>query len=209
MITRIKQCFSSRKIWIRFLVSVCFFFALFFIVVVASYIILPEGVLKSKNPLANFDTSRNIAISTLQIFSYNLLSVLAIIFASLFSFSNRNDSFLSYGYLALGVQFTINAVVLGTWSFSATNLAAPDLHVRLLRTFDIFHRSGLWEMMGQLMIACALARISFIRTNGKSVEHRPFRDIRVSNIEIATILLGLLLMLIGAMIESHAIINQA
>lgn len=67
-------------------------------------------------------------------------------------------------------------------------MAAPDLGARLLRTLDIFHRAGLWEMMGQLVIACALARISFVRTCGKEVQSRAFRAIRISKVESAALI---------------------
>ena len=74
--------------------------------------------------------------------------------------------------------------------------------------FNIIHHSALWEMMGQLVITCALARISFVRTNGKIVESSPFRNIRLSKTEVIAIIIGLLLMITGALIESYAIINN-
>ncbi|WP_217809360.1 hypothetical protein [Enterococcus sp. 3H8_DIV0648] len=182
------------------------FLLLFFSVASVSYFLLPEGILKETNPLSNFSTSTDLIESTIQIFLYNSISVIVMSFASLFAFSNRNDSFLSYGYLGLSTQFLINGIILGTWSFSVTNQAAPSLTMRLLRTFDLFHRSGLWEMIGQLLIVAALARISFIRSNRKEIENTPFKEIRLSKAECLTIVSGLVLMFLGAFIESYAII---
>ena len=208
MVLKIKKCFSDKRMLFRLLASICLFFALFFLFAVISYMVLPEGILKAENPMSNFSTSNNLFLSAVQIFSYNLISIVVIAFGSLFAFSNRNDSFLSYGYVALGTQFSINAIVVGTWSFSATNFAAPGLSTRLINMFDILHRSGLWEMMGQLIITCALARIAFVKTNGKITESSPFKDIQLSRTEIFAIVIGLLLMIIGAFIESYTIINN-
>ncbi|MBO0410160.1 hypothetical protein JZO81_03790 [Enterococcus hulanensis] len=206
MILRYKKMFSDKRIYIRILVSLITFLLLFFSVASVSYFLLPEGILKETNPLSNFSTSTDLIESTIQIFLYNSISVIVMSFASLFAFSNRNDSFLSYGYLGLSTQFLINGIILGTWSFSVTNQAAPSLTMRLLRTFDLFHRSGLWEMIGQLLIVAALARISFIRSNRKEIENTPFKEIRLSKAECLTIVSGLVLMFLGAFIESYAII---
>lgn len=208
MILQYKKMFSDKRVYIRIMVSLITFLLLFFSVVIVSYFFLPDGILKGKNPLSDFSTSSRLIESTLQIFFYNSISVIVLCFASLFAFSNRNESFLSYGYLGLGTQFLINGIILGTWSFSVTNQAVPVLTMRILRTFDIFHRSGLWEMVGQLLVVCALARISFIRSNGKIIETSPLKEIRLTKVEGITIVVGLLLMFLGAFIESYAIINN-
>lgn len=206
---KLKKYFSDRQLSTRLLIATVFFFSLFLVVTLVSYFLLPEGILKDKNPISDFRTSPDIITSTLQIFFYNLLSVAVIIIGSLFAFGNRNNSYISYGYMALGVQFTINAVTLGTWSFSAAKISAPVLSTRLLQTFDIFHRSGLWEMAGQLIVTCALARISFVRTYKKQVETKPIRSIRLTKSELIAIAVGLLLMFIGALIEGIAIVTES
>lgn len=75
---------SSNSIKQRVLFSMLLFLALFLGVVVISYFFLPEGLLKSKNPLQNWVTSNNTFTPTLQIFFYNMLSVLVIVLGSLF-----------------------------------------------------------------------------------------------------------------------------
>jgi hypothetical protein len=86
--------------------------------------------------------------------------------------------------------------------------AAPDLSGRLFRTFEIWHRAGLWEMTGQIIIVCALADIAIIKTKGKEAIYSKLKDIKISKKEIAVALLGISFMILGAMIESFAIINE-
>ncbi len=145
---KIKMLFSDERLSVRLAIAFIVFFALFFIATIASYALLPDGALTAKNSLSDFDLSNDIGTSAVQIFSWNLLSVLVMGLASLFAFANRNGTYLSYGYLGLGVQFIINAITLGTWSFTATAMAAPGLSARLFRAVDIFHRAGPWEMQG-------------------------------------------------------------
>ncbi len=203
---KIKLLFSDRRISVRLAVAFIIFFALFFVATIVSYVLLPDGALIAKNSLSNIHLSNDIVTSAVQILSWNFLGVLVMALASLFAFANRNGSYLSYGYVGLGVQFLINAITLGTWSFTATAMAAPALGARLFRAVDIFHRAGPWEMTGQLLIVCALARIPIIRTCGKAVEHRPLKSVRLTKAEIAGIAVGLLFMVNGALIESHSII---
>jgi hypothetical protein len=97
-------------------------------------------------------------------------------------------------------------VVLGTWSFSMAGPAVP-LWDRVLRTFDLAHRAGLWEMTGQMLIACAAARIALIRTSGKTTVTRSLRAVRLTRAEGLTLVSGLALMLAGAFVESRAILS--
>ncbi len=205
---KIKLLFSDRRISVRMVVAFIIFFALFFVATIVSYVLLPDGALIAKNSLSNINLSNDIVTSAVQIFSWNFLGLLVMALASLFAFANRNGSYLSYGYVGLGVQFLLNAITLGTWSFTATAMAAPALGARLLRAVDILHRAGPWEMAGQLLIVCALSRISIIRTCGKDIERRPFKSIRLTKAEISGIVMGLLFMAGAALIEGHSIIAQ-
>lgn len=50
------------------------FLIIFYVSMISSYIILPEGILRGKHPIVNLlEFSPNIWISTLRIFSYNLI----------------------------------------------------------------------------------------------------------------------------------------
>ena len=91
MIVKMKKCLCDKRMLVRLLVAICLFFALFYLLTVISYMVLPEGVLKAKNPLSNFSTSSNLFSSTIKIFSYNLISIAVIAVGSLFAFSNIDD----------------------------------------------------------------------------------------------------------------------
>ena len=78
---------------------------------------------------------------------------------------------------------------------------------RIVGTFDIFNRSGIWEMSGQLFILCATINIALNITDGKKTTKRNWKKIKLSNQEIILFCLGLLLMITGAIIESYKIIN--
>lgn len=196
---------ASTALKERILWTVAAFMTLFFACVVLSYYFLPEGILKGKNPLQNWETSKNVAVSTLQIFSFNLISVLVIVSAGLFGQKKtHHKNYLSIGYVAFFALICLNGIVLGTWSFSVETVPVP-LFARFLRTFDLVHRAGLWEMLGQLLITCAAAHTSIILTNGKNTETKSLRNIRLLKSEQLVVALGVILMIVGAVVESIAI----
>lgn len=198
---------TSNNVTLRIITTYIGFLIFFFTFTIVSYYLLPQSLLQNKHPLQNWDTSATLVISSLQILSYNLLSVVVILFANTFSWRrNKEDCFMPLGYLAFFAQITINAVVLGTWSFSIVTEAVPLLY-RLIGTFDILHRAGLWEMSGQLFILCATTNISLIITDGKETRTKNWTTIKLSKHEIIVIGIGFILMIIGAFIESYGIIN--
>jgi len=203
----LQQKLTSNNLKERLIFAILLFLILFFCIVAISYLLLPEGILKSKNPLSNWETSDNTVILTLQIFFYNMLSVIVIVLGSLLSYKKESEiRYLSFGYLAFFMQVCINGVVLGTWSFSMANEAAPFLN-RITGIFDLAHRAGIWEMIGQLFVTCSLAQISMIMTSGKTTIKRKIKDIHLKNSEKLILITGFALMLVGAIIESIAINN--
>lgn len=191
---------KERIVW-----TVIVFLSLFFICVIVSYYFLPEGILKNKNPLHKWDTSNNVFLSTLQIFGFNLISVLVIIVAGLFGQKKPyHKQYLSIGYVAFFALICLNGITLGTWSFSVESTSVP-LFARFLRTFDIVHRAGIWEMFGQLLITCATAHISIVLTNGNETNTKNIRSIHLLKIEQMAVVLGIVMMIIGAIVESIAI----
>lgn len=201
----LRQKLSSNNLKERLCFTILLFIILFFSVITISYFLLPEGILKNKNPLQNWETSDNTIILTMQIFFYNMLSVFMIGFASLFGEKKESEvNYLSVGYLGLFSQICINGIVVGTWSFSLGGEAIPFLN-RITRVFDLAHRAGLWEMTGQLFITCSLAHISTVLTSGKDTTTRKIRDIYLKKDETLILVIGFALMLVGAVIESIAI----
>jgi hypothetical protein len=206
MVRYFRQKLSGDSLKDRLLFAFLLFCILFFGMMLASYFLLPEGLLKNKNPLQSWETSDNAAVLALQIFSFNMLSVSLILLASLFGGKKASEAnYFSVGYVAFFTQIALNGVVLGTWSFSVESQAVPLLS-RVIRTFDLMHRAGLWEMMGQMFIACSSARIAIVRTSGKTSQTSKLRDIRLTSAERRTLVLGLMLMLAGAIVESFAIV---
>ncbi|NLE13477.1 MAG: hypothetical protein GX628_07350 [Clostridiales bacterium] len=204
----LRKKLSSNRLSERIIWAAVMFFAMFFGIMLASYFLLPEGLLKNKNPLQSWNTSDSALILALQIFLYNLLSVLIIILASLFARKKSSEAdYLSVGYMAYYTLISINSIVLGTWSFSVETEAVPLID-RVAGTFDIIHRAGLWEMTGQLLITCAIAHISVVRSSGSDTIKRNIREIRLANSEKAALLIGIGFMLIGAFVESISINNM-
>ncbi len=196
---------SSQKLVHRVIYTTSLFLVLFVSITIISYFFLPEELLKSKNPLHNWENSNNTLLLIFQIFFYNMLSVAVIAIGSLFGQKKELEAnYLSVGYLAFFVLISQNAVVLGTWSFSVVS-AAPSLFHRLIGSFDLLHRAGLWEMFGQLLITCSLAHIATIRSSGRKTVTRKLREIRLCRNEKLVLLTGFAFMLTGAIIEAISI----
>lgn len=196
---------SSNSMKERICWAAILFLLLFFGLTIISYFFLPEGLLKNKNPLQSWETSDNTIVLALQIFFYNLLSVLVIVLGSLFGTKKEwETNYFSLGYLAFFTMICINGAVLGTWSFSVESEPVP-LPGRILRTFDLAHRAGLWEMTGQLLITCSIAHIATVLTSGKNTIVKKIRDIRLLRPERTALIIGITLILIGAVVESTSI----
>jgi hypothetical protein len=207
MFSFFRKNLASENVYLRIATTCFLFVVVFFTITTISYFLLPEGILRSKNPAQNWDTSNNLLASTLQIFLFNQLSVVVILFGNTFSSRKKSEQdYVSLGYLAFFTQISINAVTLGTWSFSVTTEAVPLLD-RIIGTFDILHRGGLWEMSGQLLILCATAKISMIMTDGKKTSVRSWREVSFSKQEVFIFGGGVIFMLIGAFVESLSIMS--
>ena len=207
MLSIIKNQLASDKISVRIITTYIIFIILFFGVTILSYYLLPEELLKNKHPLHNWNTSSLIWVSTLQIFGFNLFSVLILQIGNLFAARiDQSEKFLPYGYYGFFTLIIFNALVLGTWSFSVEHEALPLLG-RICRTFDIFNRAGLWEMTGQLFTVCATAKAAIVVMDGKSTVSKKLHEIRLEKMEVFTLIFGIVLLLIGAFIESNAIMK--
>ncbi len=201
----IKAKLTSDDVRVRVGTAALLFLFLFFGLTVISYFLLPQGILKNKHPLQQWETSSNTLNLVLQIFFYNLLSVLVILAGNLFASKKESESrYFPTGYTAFFLLVCINGIVLGTWSFSVESEAVPLLD-RILRTFDLVHRAGLWEMTGQLFAGTSTARIAIVRTSGGETLTGKFNDIRLQKSEKITLALGIVFILVGALVESIAI----
>ncbi len=207
MVQIIKEGMVSDKISQRVLWLTIVFFIAFFGITILSYYFLPEGFLLRKNGISDFKTSENFFLCVAQIFLYNMLSVAFIFFGSAFAQKKDGEkAYRSYGQVGFFVFILLNAVTLGTWSFTVNTNSVP-LVSRILRTFDIVHNAGLLEMYGQLLITSALTTKYLVMTEGRSTTTRKIMEIQFSRAEFITILCGFGLMFAGALVESRAIIG--
>lgn len=207
MIPEIKEKMISEKLSTRILWLTIAFVVIFYGVTIFSYFLLPDGFLLKKNNVTNFKTSENFIICAVQIFSYNMISIAVIIFGSLFAHKKEGEKgYKSYGCLGFFVFIILNAITLGTWSFTVNTNSVP-LMERIIRTFDIMQNAGLLEMYGQLLITSALMTKYLVMTEGKNTTTRRLKDLKIETSEIITFICGLLLMFAGALIESNAIVS--
>lgn len=203
----IRKKLTSDKLFERIITLTIIFLLLFFGVTILSYYLLPEGFLLNKNNGTNFNTSTNIIICTLQIFAWNMISVVAIFIGSLFSKKNNDQQqYLSLSYLVFIVLILLSAITLGTWSFSFKTESVPLLE-RIISMFHITERAGLVELYGMLLITCSLANKSLVMSIKNKTITKKMKDIKWNKKEIICAVCGMLLMLIAAFIESKSIIG--
>ncbi len=207
MIFKIKEKMISEKVSIRTLWLTIVFVVVFFGITILSYYLLPDGFLLKKNSIADFKTSENSFICGIQIFMYNMLSIVFIVFGSLFAQKKEGEKYYkTYGYLGFLVCISLDAITLGTWSFTVNENSVP-LMDRIIRTFDIIHNAGLLEMYGQLLITSAFATKYLVMMEGKKTTTRKITDLRIEKMEIITLICGFMLMLVGALVEGYAIVH--
>ena len=203
----IREKLTSDKLFERIITLTIIFLLVFFGVTILSYYLLPEGFLLNKNNGTNFNTSTNIIICTLQIFAWNMISVVAIFIGSLFSKKNNDQQqYLSLSYLVFIVLILLSAITLGTWSFSFKTEPVPLLE-RIISMFNITERAGLVELYGMLLITCSLANKSLVMSIKNKTITKKMKDIKWNKKEIICAVCGMLLMLIAAFIESKSIIG--
>jgi len=62
-------------------------------------------------------------------------------------------------------------------------------------------------MTGQLFTVCATAKAAIVVMDGKSTVSKKLHEIRLEKVEVFTLIFGIVLLLIGAFIESNAIMK--
>ena len=207
MMRKVKEGMISDKVSERIVWLSVLFVIVFFGTTTLSFFLLPEGFLLNKNRISDFQTSENLFLCAVQIFLYNMLSVAFIFFGSAFTRKKEGEkAYRSYGQLGFFVFVLLDAVTLGTWSFTANANSVPLID-RIFRTFDIVHNAGLLEMYGQLLITGALATKYLVMTEGRRTSTRSIRTIPISRSEILALVCGFFLMFAGALVESRAMIG--
>lgn len=207
MIKFIRKKLYSDNVWSRIAMLIYIFCFAFFGVTIISYYLLPKGFLSNQSNMKDFETSTSLLVCTLQIFFFNMISVLCILVASIFS-RKKGEIYVSSGYYCFVLFVIINAITLGTGSFSEV-VVDVALFERIISMFHITKHAGLVEMLGQVLIACSLANKSLVMTDGKQTTTRKLKEINYTKTEIAVFAFGLLIMFLGALIESNTIIKMS
>jgi hypothetical protein len=187
-----------------------FSFLIFISVTILSYFLLPYAFFRGIHPIiSRLEFSPNIWILTLQIFGYNLIATSLIIGANLIAqkFRILNKKFIPMGYISFTGLTIMVALYLGTWSFEVVT-EAPPLYLRLVSTFDVFHRSGLLELSAYLLAAAVSFKFTLWYSDGKKIiKSKNLRDIKLSISEKIIFILVFVLLFCSAFIESYRIIQ--
>lgn len=207
MIKFIRKKLYSDNVWSRIAMLICIVCFAFIGVTIISYYLLPKGFLLNLSNMKDFETSTSLLVCTLQIFFFNMISVLCILVASIFSIK-KGEIYVSSGYYCFILFVIINAITLGTGSFSEV-VVDVALFERIISMFHITKHAGLVEILGQVLIACSLANNSLVMTDGKQTTTRKLKEINYTKTEIAVFAFGLIIMFLGALIESNTIIKMS
>ncbi len=136
-----------------------------------------------------------------------MISVLAIFIGCFFARKRKdNEEYISSSYWIYFVIVSLAGVTLGTWSFTGNTTSVP-IFSRIIDMFNILEHAGLVELYGQLLITCALSNKYLIMTYKSKTTTRNIKEVKWAKSEIICLFLGVLLMLIGAFIESNAILG--
>ncbi|MBN1921161.1 MAG: stage II sporulation protein M [Anaerolineae bacterium] len=186
------------------------FFGILIPVLIASYALLPEGILRGKHPfISQLELAPTLLTSTLQIFGYNLVPITLIVAANLIAQKSKivPEKFVPLGYSAFWMITLIFALYTGTWSFEVVT-AAPPLHERLLRMFNLTQRSGLLELSAYLLAAAASFKATLWFSDGKQIVRslKP-RELHLTRAEIGVLIFAIVLLFCAALIESRSILQ--
>jgi len=207
---RIIDGVTDESVWKRAGWMYVSFFLVFEPVIVLSYYLLAEAMLRGKHPIiSGLEFSPRRWVSTLQIFGYNLIPTFLIIGSSLLAQQSRQsrDRFVPIGYTAFWGLTVMFGVIVGTWSFDVIT-AAPPLLDRIARLFDVVHHAGLLEFSAYLLAAVTAYRFTLWYSDRKSIiRTRRWREVRLEGSEKILLGLSFVLLLRAALVESYGIIQ--
>lgn len=200
-----KKLLFTEGLLTRFFAFLLTFWVLFVTTIVISHLSLPEGLLLGKTTGGNLELSSNFFVSTLQILTYNLISIICIVIGSLFARrKNEKDVYHSYGANVLIVLAVLFGLVLGTNSFGI-QVENVSLLYKILGLFDVTQRSAIWEITSIIMMTSVFSNKSLVFTTGKKTTTIKWKQLFFSKLEIGFIIVSLLFLVVGAIVESTAI----
>jgi hypothetical protein len=158
----IKRFLLHDKLLIRYGVLLGMVLAVFLSIWTLSYLFLPEGILRGRL-VGQVLTGQGLAggsvwLEWLQIFTINLVVMLLLVVApNLF----RTNGGYPFGYITVTLLVVVNAITLGTNSFSFS------LGGKIPPSVIIFGSSGLYEIIAFVLAAASTISISKFHLVGK------------------------------------------
>ncbi len=158
----LRRYLLHEKLFVRFASLWAMVFFTFILTWTLSYFFLPEGVLRGKNlafVLAGDDLAGgSVWLEGVRIFAINLsVMVLLVIGPNLL----RDEKGYPLGYMSATVVSLIYAVVLGTDSFTLSQGG------KIAPTWEIFTRSGIYEITAYILAATATYGLSRYQLQGQ------------------------------------------
>lgn len=212
LIKWITKWITDDRIYIRVVSMYISFFLTYYVALVGSYFLLPEGIFRGKHPIiSRIELSDNPYVLTFQIFSYNLVPSFLIIGANLLAQQSKlvKEKSIPIGYTAFFSLTVLFGMITGTWSFDVVT-AAPSLGSRVFRLLDIAHNSGLLEFSGYLLLAVTSFRFTLWYSDRKKIiRSRSWKEVELPTFEKVIFASGFVILLIAALVEAQGIIQTA
>jgi hypothetical protein len=191
----------DRNVFKRFMWMWVLSFSIFFLAWVASYQVLPQGVLRGKLPGTwLFGEDVDVVSTFLKILLFNFL-----IGGIVFSLCNLfRVGKVPLGYVAVWLQIFVFGVLKGTNSFIYP-------YETMLASFIGFLRTGLWEFTAYILMTCSTVNFAIYRQeswiSSKVTKIGQWNDVKLSKVEKSTYSVGAIILLLSAFLEALAIFN--
>lgn len=173
--------------------------AIFFLTWVASYLFLPQAILRAKLPtMWIYGVDVDVPSTFLKIFAFNFL--IGGVILTLGNLMRVGD--VPLGYVAVWGQIFLFGILKGTNSFVYPYETQWASLIGFLRT-------GLWEFTAYILMTCSTIEFEMYRQeswiSSKLTKIRKRSEIRLTRREQLAFLLGTLILLLSAFLESLAI----
>lgn len=195
LLTHEKVFVRAGSLWI-----LCFTFLT--IVWFVSYYFLPYGILKGVIPSANLPLGNTFLSTFLTIFLFNLIAACGFtVAANLLSVKS-----VPLGILYPMVQTCLFGIFLGTDSFGISHGG------RLFPSISIVTGAGFYELTAYVLVASATAKFTLLNQTGwlsGNLERVKTRhDLKLTRADVLALILGVILLLVAAIIESKGILTH-
>jgi len=202
MLDGITDCDVLKRISSMYVI----YFLLLYSVILLSYFILPDGVLKGWNPFVNaLILSPDLHTAAVQIFIYNIIFLTILLIDGLLAMELPifKGYYLPLSYFVLLIQIINYGIIIGTWSFEMASGTKPGIYAILARPFT---GAGLLEFSAYILMSCVSFSITKWFSNTKTVvKARPWSDIRLNAVEWAIFALSFIMLFLGALKEAYSI----